>query len=105
MLIKRPADFVIGPPERPYLLRWWIIQRNRFFNIYLHKFLRSDDDLALRTWRDLERDYGYDVADVRDYQDRIRAVTPASLVVIVASSALAEKPESLPVKPLAAKAL
>lgn len=21
----RPPDFVIGPPDRPYLLRWWII--------------------------------------------------------------------------------
>lgn len=29
------------------MLRWWIIPRNRCFNIYLHKFLRSDDDRAL----------------------------------------------------------
>jgi hypothetical protein len=27
--------------------RWWIIPRNRWFNIYLHYFLRSDDDRAL----------------------------------------------------------
>lgn len=40
-------DFVIGGKERPYLLRWWVIPRNPFFNIYLHKFLRSDDDRAL----------------------------------------------------------
>lgn len=44
---RRPPDFVIGGQERPYLRRWWLIPRNRFFNIYLHEFLRSDDDRAL----------------------------------------------------------
>jgi hypothetical protein len=44
---RRPPDFVIGGAERPYLLRWWLIPRNRFFNVYLHCFLRSDDDRAL----------------------------------------------------------
>lgn len=46
-IFRREPDFIIGLPENPYLLRWWIIPRNRFFNIYLHKFLRSDDDRAL----------------------------------------------------------
>lgn len=44
---KRPPDFIIGSKDAPYLLRWHVIPRNRFFNIYLHKFLRSDDDRAL----------------------------------------------------------
>ncbi len=44
---SRPPDFVIGRPEQPYLRRWWVIPRNRIFNIYLHQFLRSDDDRAL----------------------------------------------------------
>lgn len=43
----RPPDFIIGGPEAPYLRRWWVIPRNRLFNIYLHQFLRSDDDRAL----------------------------------------------------------
>ena len=43
----RPPDFIIGGIDHPYLKRWWLIPRNRFFNIYLHKFLRSDDDRAL----------------------------------------------------------
>lgn len=30
-----------------YLTRWFIIPRNRFFNIYLHRFSGSDDDRAL----------------------------------------------------------
>lgn len=30
-----------------YLKRWYILPRNNWFNIYLHKFCRSDDDRAL----------------------------------------------------------
>lgn len=44
---SRPPDFIIGTPSDPYLRRWWAIPRNRIFNIYLHQFLRSDDDRAL----------------------------------------------------------
>lgn len=43
----RQPDFIIGTKENPYIRRWWIIPRNRFFNIYLHQILRSDDDRAL----------------------------------------------------------
>jgi len=45
--MRRNPDFVIGEPTAPYMRRWWIIPRNRFANIYLHEFLRSDDDRAL----------------------------------------------------------
>jgi hypothetical protein len=44
---SRNPDFVIGGNERPYLLRWWFLPRNPFLNIYVHLFLRSDDDRAL----------------------------------------------------------
>lgn len=43
----RPPDIMIGGSADPYLLRWYVIPRNRWFNIYLHRFLRSDDDRAL----------------------------------------------------------
>lgn len=43
----RPPDFIIGGADAPYMRRWWIVPRNRAFNIYLHHFLRSDDDRAL----------------------------------------------------------
>lgn len=43
----RPPDFVIGLRDNPYMLRWWIIPRNQWFNIYLHKIIRDDDDRAL----------------------------------------------------------
>lgn len=43
----RPADFIIGGANNPYMFRWYIIPRNRFFNVYLHKIVRDDDDRAL----------------------------------------------------------
>lgn len=47
VVAKRKPDVVIGGEEKPYMLRWWLIPRNRFFNLYLHHFRRSDDDHAL----------------------------------------------------------
>lgn len=44
---RRLPDFIIGSEDNPYLLRWWLIPRNPVFNVYLHCFLRSDDDRAL----------------------------------------------------------
>ncbi len=43
----RPPDFIVGGPDRPYLLRWWLLPRNPVLNVYLHRFLRDDDDRAL----------------------------------------------------------
>lgn len=44
---KREPDVIIGGADSAYMRRWWLIPRNRYFNIYLHHFLRSDDDRAL----------------------------------------------------------
>lgn len=44
---NRKPDFIIGGAESPYLRRHWLLPRNRFFNVYVHEFLRSDDDRAL----------------------------------------------------------
>lgn len=41
---NRPPDFIIGDN---YMHRWWVIPRNRLFNVYLHHFFHSDDDRAL----------------------------------------------------------
>jgi hypothetical protein len=46
-ITRRPPDFTVGDPAAPYLRRWWVIPRNRVFNVYLHEFLRDDDDRAL----------------------------------------------------------
>ncbi len=39
--------FIVGDPANPYLHRWYIIPRNDWCCIYLHKFLRDDDDRAM----------------------------------------------------------
>jgi hypothetical protein len=44
--VTRPPDFIIGDRADPYMLRWWILPRNPVFNVYLHKFLRDDEDRA-----------------------------------------------------------
>lgn len=46
-IFRRPPDLCIGGAEAPYMLRWFVIPRNRVFNIYLHHVLRDDDDRAL----------------------------------------------------------
>ncbi len=40
-------DFHIGPVDNQQLQRWFIVPRNKIANVYLHRFLRSDDDRAL----------------------------------------------------------
>ena len=47
LTIPREPDFIVGQPDDIYLRRWWVIPHNRWFNVYLHNFLRSDDDRAL----------------------------------------------------------
>jgi hypothetical protein len=46
-ICNREPDVTIGSKANPYLHRWHVIPRNPIFNIYLHHFLRSDDDRAL----------------------------------------------------------
>lgn len=40
-------DFHVGPADDQQLQRWYVLPRNPFANVYLHRFLRSDDDRAL----------------------------------------------------------
>lgn len=46
LCIRRPPDFIVGGQDNPYLLRWHIV-RTRWLSIYLHKFVRDDDDRAM----------------------------------------------------------
>jgi hypothetical protein len=43
----RGPDFIIGSEADPYMLRWYLIPRNRWLNVYLHHILRDDEDRAL----------------------------------------------------------
>jgi hypothetical protein len=46
--LRREPDFIIGGVDDPYLLRWYLTKRlpDRC-RLYLHKFVRDDDDRAL----------------------------------------------------------
>jgi hypothetical protein len=33
--------------RKPFLIRWFVIPKNKWCNIYLHKFMRDDEDRAL----------------------------------------------------------
>ncbi len=43
----RPPDVNIGNGSDIYMQRWFLIPKNRRFNIFLHRFLQSDEDRAL----------------------------------------------------------
>lgn len=47
--LRRAPNFIVGAddPAGAYLRRWYLIPRNRVCNVYLHCFLRDDDDRAL----------------------------------------------------------
>lgn len=47
LISLRPHRY-IGGEDDPYMLRWHLIPRNKWLgNLYLHKFVRDDDDRAL----------------------------------------------------------
>lgn len=46
-LISGKPHFIIGSSDAPYMHRWYLIPRNPWINVYLHKFLRDDEDRAL----------------------------------------------------------
>jgi hypothetical protein len=47
MATTRNPDRIIGTKADPQMLRWYIIPRNKWVNIYLHQIVRSDEDRAL----------------------------------------------------------
>lgn len=59
-LSRTGPDEIVGPgerwrkvraegdlPARPFLLRWFVFPKNRWCNVYLHCFIRDDEDRAL----------------------------------------------------------
>lgn len=82
----RKPDFIIGSHDNPYMLRWYVIPRNKWFNIYLHKILRSDDDRALHDhpWLNMSL----------LLSGKYREVTPNSNRIIKAGSVIFRRPIS-----------
>jgi hypothetical protein len=49
-ITRRAPDFTIkNGNDEIYLIRWWVVPRNRLFNVYLHNILLSDDARALHS--------------------------------------------------------
>ena len=106
---RRAPDLVIGGAADPYLRRWYVLPRNPVLNVYLHHFLRSDDDRALHDhpWVNasvlLDGDY-VEVLATRGYagkQGRIVIVDEAEggWGHILADEILILKPEAAPPQP------
>lgn len=95
--LDRDAHEVIGGVDDPYLLRWTLLPKNRFCNIFLHLFLRSDDDRALHDhpWANcsvvLQGSYTEHTIEAGGIHTR--AVRHAGDVVIRASGRLAHRIE------------
>ena len=49
----RTPHVTTGDKSDPVLRRWYVIPRNRYCNVYLHQFVKDDDDRALHDhqWR------------------------------------------------------
>ena len=78
-------NIYIGGRQNPYLIRWYVIPRNRFFNVYLHQFMRSDDDRALHDhpWWSVSLSLSVEMEEIfRDWlgREKRREVLPGSLV-------------------------
>lgn len=46
-LFKREPDLVFHNKNGEYLRRWYIVPRNTFSNVMLHRFVGDDDDRAM----------------------------------------------------------
>lgn len=79
------CSVAIGPAGDPYMLRWYLRPRNRWFNVYLHAYRHDDDDRALHDhpWWSLsfvlERDMIEVYRDRRGF-DAVRNVREGSFV-------------------------
>ena len=65
------------------MLRWYLIPRNRWLNVYLHKILRDDDDRALHDhpWRSFSI---YLRGSVREIFDESASFIPPKVRVVSA---------------------
>ena len=79
MLIQpaREPDLIVG--DR-YMLRWFLLPRNSWLNVYLHHFLHSDDDRALHDHPYWSVSICLRGRSVEHLQDRIRLVERGCVV-------------------------
>ena len=81
--LQTQPDFIIGPTDDPYMYRWYVIPKNRWFNIYLHQFHRSDEPRAEHDhpWHSLSLILDGCVHEIYgNPADNIRAITKGQIV-------------------------
>lgn len=73
-----PPDFIIRPKGVDQTLRWFVIPKNPLFNIYLHKFVESDEDRALHDhpWVNCS------ILISGEYQEHIRHEAKGRLLIV-----------------------
>ena len=85
LALTRDCDFKIGPASDPYMLRWWVIPRNKWFNIYLHAYRHDDDDRACHChpWHSLSFALSGTVEEIylNKGQERRREIKPGSVII------------------------
>ena len=42
LLLQRRPHQVVGPTHAPYLMRWFVLPRNRFVNVYVQTLASSE---------------------------------------------------------------
>jgi hypothetical protein len=80
-LLSGKPHQVIGDPDAPYLLRWYVLPRNQHINIYLHHFQRSDDPRALHDhpWAFVSILIAGSYAEITDSTSTLR--TPGTIAI------------------------
>lgn len=73
LIKKRDPDICIGGKDDIYMRRWWLIPKNKWFNIYLHNILRDDDDRALHDhpWANISIVLKGDLREVMPTRSRV----------------------------------
>jgi len=72
LTFPRKPDFIITKGDgSPYMLRWYILPRNKLLNIYLHNILASDDPRALHDHRAHNISFIIKGSYIEHFQDKI----------------------------------
>jgi hypothetical protein len=76
---SREPDVVIGGYEKPYVLRWYLIPRNDWLSIYLHLFIRGDEDDALHDHMGDSASIIFESGYFEEFRERIIARKPGRI--------------------------
>lgn len=90
-VITRLSEHDPDAPD-PYLLRWYIVPYNRWFKVFIHKFMRDDEDRALHDhpWDSVSflfKGSYREIVDEPCYPDEVRVVREYHAPALIARRA------------------